>query len=390
MKLDESLIEKCKRDFRNMQSKKDFVSLLNYVKSTLHMDNEDNDEYPDFKVHHINQYTFSHFGKLRFKKFEIKKKSGGTRIIHAPHKGLKSILKVFNSLLQCVAITSNNSFGFTPNKSIVDNAKIHTNQNYVYNIDLKDFFFSFDQNRVKMMFYNPPYNIKNIRLCSFMATLVTHHIDENENPKLSDAVLTQGSPASPTLTNMLCYRLDNRLLGLSKRFNLNYSRYADDITFSGQTNVFRKVDFQKELLRIIEQDQNLTLNPKKTRLQSRGNKQEVTGLTVNTKVNVSQKYIKNMRLHLYLCEKYGCKKAAELVSKDICEAISGEKLLEIIKGKIDFIGMVKGKETPLVNKLYKRYFRLCTPKYNFDELIKIWEKEGIDIAMKKYNKDHGQ
>lgn len=372
-------------DFANLQSKEDLLVLLNNVKSYLHAEKNRDWEKQDYTLQYLNYYTYSNLCKKRYKKFEIPKKSGGFRVIHAPNTGLNGILKLLNIILQEISIMSDEAYGFVPNKSIVDNAKIHTNKNYVYNIDLKDFFFSFDQNRVKMMFYNSPYNIKNFRLCSFMATLVTHHIDEYENSKLSDAVLPQGSPASPTLTNMLCYNLDRRLNGLAKRFNVKYSRYADDITFSSERNVFIKKEFQEELTRIIEQDQNLKINPKKTRLQKKGNRQEVTGLTVNNGVNVSTKYIKSVRMYLYLCEKYSLKKAALLYSKDFVRETSTEKLLEILKGKIDFLSMVKGKSNNLVQNLYARLKAVEYPDTAMNDLLKLWEVEGIEIAMTKFN-----
>src|SRR5690606_27764009 len=117
-------------------------------------------------------------------------------------------------------------------------------------------------------------------------------------------VLPQGSPTSPILTNMLCRKLDRRLTGLAKRYNLTYTRYADDITFSSSHNIYNDEVFDKELKRIIEEDQNLVINPKKTRLQKAGYRQEATGLIVNDKVNVRKRYVKQIRMWLYYWEKY--------------------------------------------------------------------------------------
>ena len=372
-------------DFANMQSKEDLLVLLNKVKSYLYAEKNRDWGNQDYTIKYLNYYTYSKLCKKRYQKFEIPKKSGGFRVIHAPNPRLNSILKNLNVILQLVSITNDKAYGFMPNKSIVDNAKRHTNQNYVYNIDLKDFFFSFDQNRIKMMLHNAPYNIKNLSVCSFIATLVTHHIEENKGNKLSDAVLPQGSPTSPTLTNMLCYNLDRRLNGMAKRFNVTYSRYADDITFSSDRNVFRKEEFQAELVRIIEKDQNLEINPKKTRLQTKGNRQEVTGLTVNNQVNVISKYVKSVRMYLYYCEKYDIKKGSILYAKDIGKETSPEKLMNILRGKIDFLAMVKGKRNDLVQKLYTRYRALAQNDSTIKDVLKLWEIEGIELAMMKYN-----
>ena len=90
-----------------------------------------------------------------------------------------------------------------------------------------------------------------------LASLCTHPFEIEGEFK---TVLPQGAPTSPTITNILCIKLDKRLSGLAKRFKITYSRYADDITFSSDTNVFRKEEFISELHRIIEKDQNLVLH----------------------------------------------------------------------------------------------------------------------------------
>ena len=174
---------------------------------------------------------------------------------------------------------------------------------------------------------------------------------------------------------------------MAKRFNVTYSRYADDITFSSERNVFRKEEFQEELVRIIEQDQNLEINPKKTRLQTKGNRQEVTGLTVNNQVNVISKYVKSVRMYLYYCEKYDVKKASILYAKDSGKETSPEKLMNILRGKIDFLAMVKGKRNDLVQKLYTRYRALAHNDSTIKDVLKLWEIEGIELAMMKY-KEH--
>jgi retron-type reverse transcriptase len=135
--------------------------------------------------------------------------------------------------------------------------------------------------------------------------------NENEEwEKASRNVLPQGAPTSPVITNIVCQRLDYLLSGVAKRFGLKYSRYADDITFSSMHNVYQpKSEFLKELHRIIA-EQNFHIKESKTRLQKEGYRKEVTGLLVNEKVNVQQRYIKQMRMWLYYWEKYGYERAS--------------------------------------------------------------------------------
>ena len=118
-------------------------------------------------------------------------------------------------------------------------------------------------------------------------------------------VLPQGSPSSPILTNIVCQSLDRKLYRLAKEYKLHYSRYADDITFSGNCNVFqRNGEFLCKLRQIIEQ-QNFTINEKKTRLQKKSQRQEVTGLVVSERVNVPRQYVRSLDNLLYIWERYG-------------------------------------------------------------------------------------
>src|SRR5690606_14368924 len=123
-------------------------------------------------------------------------------------------------------------------------------------------------------------------------------------------VLPQGAPTSPVLTNAICERLDVRLHGVAKRFGMNYTRYADDLTFSSMHNTYeikpgvsakiyeKDSAFDQEVRRIIA-DQNFHIKESKVRLQKPGYRQEVTGLSVNNKINVSGRYVKQLRQWIF-------------------------------------------------------------------------------------------
>lgn len=275
--------------------------------------------------------------------------------------------------------------GFVYERSIVDNAAAHKGQHYVYNLDLKDFFHSFDRNRVKMGFLRKPFNLKNDKepIAFLLACLSTHPFEVNGEKKI---VLPQGSPTSPTITNILCKDLDRRLSGLAKRFNLTFTRYADDITFSSSHNVYNKEEFQIELKRIIEEDQQLQFNPAKTRLQKTGYRQEATGLILNEKVNVRRKYVKQLRMWLYLWEKYGYNHAAINFRKDYGLEKGHVKPADpnmdsVIAGKLEFLKMVKGADDPTFKKLQKRFLKLSPGSPRVDRILDAWETEGIDSAI---------
>ena len=372
-------------DFKSLKDKSELVGLLSRAKKELYGE----DAMP-FSVKSLNYHANPNNSRKRYHTFQIAKKTGGHRTIHAPTKGLKSLLRSLNLIISHIQEPHPTAYGFVPNRSIAGNAAQHVNKNYVYNIDLKDFFHAFDRNRVKMGFMQKPFNLKGDKepLAFLLASLCTHPLEIDGQVK---TVLPQGSPTSPSITNLLCIKLDTRLNGLAKRFGATYSRYADDITFSSSHNIYTNPEFLNELHRIIEDDQQLQINPKKTRLQKTGQTQEVTGLTVNEKVNVRRKYVKELRMWLYLWEKYGLKKASFLFAKDYKKQKGHVKqnlptFEVVLKGKLDFLKMVKGENDPTFNKLHNRFTRLYSEKAPLKDILDIWENQGIEDAMKVYYK----
>lgn len=391
MKLDSSQIKELREKFSSIKSKEDLVDVLNVANRHLK-----GDKCKEITLRKLNYYSNPSFCQKRYKTFEIAKKSGGKRVINAPVYGCKTILRSLNLILNCIYEPSEKATGFVPGKSIVDNAKLHTNKNYVYNIDLKDFFHSFDRNRVKIGFMYKPFNLngEKEKIAFLLASLCTHPFEIEGEERV---VLPQGSPTSPTITNILCSKLDRRLGGLAKRFGLEYSRYADDITFSSLHNVFKDADFQSELMRIIEEDQDLKLNEKKSRLQKRGYKQEVTGLIVNNQVNVARRYVKQIRMWLYYWERYGYDRANEIFLGDYMSDRGhvknlNAKLNNVLDGKLHFLKMVKGESDSTYIKLNKRFGKLSKSNSlresrvkKIDDVVGVILTKGLKQGLKLYD-----
>jgi RNA-directed DNA polymerase len=396
MKIENIHIEKIKTDFANMQNKKDLVAIINYAKEVLWKQNK-----KKVTIKGLSFYANPLLCKKRYSTFEVAKKSGGKRIINAPSKGFKLILRPLNLLLQCIAEPHHAAFGFVPEKSIVDNAKMHIGKNYIYNIDLKDFFHSFDRNRVKIGLMQAPFNLTGDKepLAFLLSCLCTHPFEING---ATQVVLPQGSPTSPTLTNILCRKLDIRLQGLANRFNTTYSRYADDITFSSNHNVFNDPIFLNELDRIIVADQKLEINPSKVRLQKKTIRQEVTGLTISeTKVNVNRKYIKDLRQYFHLIDNFGIAKAESIFTswykKEKGHVKQGNPNMQnVLAGKLDYLKMVKGGNDStyiLLKERYKHHYKIGDDMFaeqldinDIDKIMDKWESEGIEIAIKLFVK----
>lgn len=409
MKIEKIYIDQIKKGFKSLQNSEDLIRLLNEVNLILYGENASK-----FRLKSLTYYADPNKSKERYKTFTIKKKSGSVRIIHAPVKGLKSILQSLNFVLQCMYEPHFAATGFVLEKSIVDNAARHVGKNYVLNIDLKDFFHSFGRNRVKLGFMQEPFNLRGEkeRLAFLLASLCTHPFEIDGEKK---NVLPQGSPTSPALTNILCEKLDRRLNGLANRFGATYTRYADDITFSSMHNIFKDEGFNKELYRIIDEDNlfkfkdkqliigpKLVQNDKKTRLQKSGYRQEATGLIVNDKVNVRRRYVKQIRMWLYYWEKYGYEKAERIFKQDYIADKGHVKnmnstLINVLDGKLEFLRMVKGDEDGTFKGLRSRFEKLTemkskknNEKINLESVITTILNKGLNDGMKLFEKYRNQ
>lgn len=378
--------------FKNLSNLNDLVCLMNEVNLSL---------YPTSNPitiknigYYINREKLEKQGKVFYTTFSIPKKNGKERIISSPVTALKHYQQILNEIFKVVYKPHPNAFGFVNERSVVDNAKIHTNKKYVYNIDLKDFFPSFTKKWIYNFFlhefdFKSSKERRNVALA--ISTLVCF-TDE----KQSKQVLPQGAPTSPIISNMLCYKLDRRLNGLAKRFGLNYSRYADDITFSSQHNIYKKREifsinslFDIELRRIINEFQ-LHINETKVRLQVKGNRQEVTGVIVNQKCNVSRKYLKEIRQLLYVWEKYGYVTANELHKNNYKKDVDNiPELKDVLYGKIQYLKMVKGDSDTTYNMFNNSFRRLYqksnTKVVDINQLIQSMLSIGVNQALNAFD-----
>jgi hypothetical protein len=230
------------------------------------------------------------------------------------------------------------------------------------------------------------YEVVNIISALCCTELPVERPDDNGEPvEVLKNVLPQGAPTSPVITNIVCQRMDFLLSGVAKRFGLRYSRYADDITFSSLHNVYQKDgDFLKELDRIIA-EQGFQIKDAKTRLQKQGYRQEVTGLVVNDNVNVQKRYNKQLRMWLYYWERYGYDKANNFFQQQYW-ADKGHtkkgmpKMENVIKGKLDYLKMVKGTSNEAYLTLKKRFEGLIPvitqSKKTFDQIVVLKSETG--------------
>lgn len=301
----------------------------------------------------------------KYLEFEVPKKSGRTRKISAPSTALKIIQRKLSQVLYSVYEPKASVHGFVPDRSILTNAKPHVRKRFVLNIDLKDFFDSIHFGRVRGVFMAPPCNLpKDVstvlaQICCFSRKL------------------PQGAPTSPVVSNMVCARLDSQLRLLAKEHHCTFTRYADDITFSTTLPVFPKrlayidSDLEKDEEKVvlggklvsIVRENGFEINWKKVRLQHKSHHQEVTGITVNEFPNVKRKFIREISMMLHIWDKYGLESARKKHTELISDAlkISEEEVSdfrEVLRGKINFLGMIRGKEDPIYLKYFGWYCSL--------------------------------
>ncbi len=307
----------------------------------------------------------------KYKTFEIDKKNGQKRTISAPIDKLKQLQENLASLLsECLKeIDGNNktlSHGFKDGYSIITNAKCHQNRRHVLNFDLEDFFGSIHFGRVRGYFIKN----NNFELSEKVATIIAQIC-------CHDNKLPQGSPCSPVVSNLIAHILDINLVNEAKKNNCFYSRYADDITFS--TN---KKEFPKKIARINKSNEfelhpkimrvlkhcHFNVNTDKTRLQHESQRQVVTGLVVNNKVNIRRDYYLKSRalVHNYLT--YGNYKIQseispfDITTEEDIDLATPEKLggilshINLVKESSDLRSYTEKRNNPTqFRKMYKDF-----------------------------------
>lgn len=294
----------------------------------------------------------------RYHTFKIpKKKKGEFREISSPVRQLKNIQYLIKIILEEIYKPKECVMGFVKQRSVVDNAKKHLNRCYVQNLDIKDFFPSVSQEMILRCLHFT-YKI-NSKVASMIARLCCIRREDGS------IVLPQGSPTSPIIANMVFEKLDDAIMILAKDFHLDYTRYADDMTFSGEYNAFKdEGSFMKRLSSIIEQN-GFKLNPDKKRIQKHGSRQEVTGIIISSKTNVRRKYVKEIRVMLHNWEFNGYEQANKCFSECYIKKVRKKypnppDIKNVLDGKLEYLKMVKGIGDMTYLRLKERFDRLVS------------------------------
>lgn len=303
--------------------------------------------------HVIRKFQPARVRAASYVEFAIPKKAGGTRTISAPVKPLKDAQRAVGALLQSLFTPSNAAAGFIAGRSVAYNARHHLHQSCMLNLDLENFFPSITKAMVRTALRQELSDrITSSEVINMICNLCTV---PNE---AGIEVLPQGAPTSPVLSNIVLKRLDRRLSAFAAAHGYNYTRYADDITFSHDRPIRRFSPFFMDKIRAMIEDCGLKINGRKTSLRVKGERLEVTGLTVGEKVNVSRRYVKQLRTLLHLWEQFGYDRAQQIYRNDFCQG-TGKELRMVVYGKINYLSMIKGKDDSTYIGYRNRFRRLA-------------------------------
>lgn len=282
----------------------------------------------------------------RYERLSIRSGKGKPRTVFQPEPRLLRMQRRLNHHLQAVyfRIRPESVYGFVRSPTdfakqytIVTNAQNHVGRKYVINADIFRFFPSVKGEAVRNLFLRAPFEF-DIQLASAVALLC-----------LYKNWLPTGAPTSPVISNLICLELDQELEALARAHGYVYTRYADDLSFSGDTHPEKDgklVDghgFRRELESSLGRH-GFQLNRKKYRVQTKQSRQSVTGLTVNEKVNVPRKYQRRLRAIRHNIMVSGMLESSAIYyGRSQVNIRDVQKFIAVIRGKTEYVRMVQGE-----------------------------------------------
>ena len=273
-------------------------------------------------------YAVSNNLSKHYRKVRLPKKSGGYRNLSIPDKLLKTIQKRIADVLLIHMPVSKYAKAYRFGCSTLRNAKNHVNKPVVLKLDILHFFDSIRYTTVKDLVFPKQIYAEPIRI---LLTMLCYYKD----------ALPQGAPSSPVITNIILYEFDEQVGQWCKDRKITYTRYCDDMTFSGDFAPADVIAFIRKTLR----NRNFLLNEQKIHIQYAGQQQVVTGIVVNEKLSIPADYRRKLRQELYYCRKFGIENHLQQIQSSIPEDIYRRQLL----GKINYVLQVHPKDSNLLS-----------------------------------------
>jgi RNA-directed DNA polymerase len=251
-----------------------------------------------------------------------KASSGSFRLIEAPKPRLKQLQRRLLDEILLHIPPHEAAHGFRPGRSVISFVAPHVGRTIVLKMDLRDFFVSISSARVMAIYLTAGYPEPVARLltglCTNMVPLLVWNqagpleLDPSRSPAGWQARrlyrqphLPQGAPTSPTLANLAAHRLDVRLAALAQAAQANYTRYADDLVFSGGDSFARSIGRFPTHVAAIALEEGFSVQHRKTRVMRQGGRQRAAGVVINQKTNVSRDDYDQLKAILYNCVRHG-------------------------------------------------------------------------------------
>jgi len=241
----------------------------------------------------------------------IRKRSGGSRLIEAPKPKLKRVQRQILAGILDLVPPHPVAHGFVTGRSIRSNASPHVGQRVVVKLDLENFYPTVSLNRVTAIFRSLGYSreaaiwLGRLTTSVLPASLVRQSSQNRNLQPYLGRRLPQGAPTSPALANLSAFSLDLRLSGLARSFGAQYTRYADDLTFSGDEQFLRSLAVFLPLVSQIVRAERFKLNKRKRKIIRSSQRQTVTGVVVNARTNVARRDFDTLKAILTNCVRRG-------------------------------------------------------------------------------------
>ena len=259
-------------------------------------------------------YAVSNNLKGHYRKVLIPKKSGGYRKLSVPDEVMKRIQRQISDVLLIHMPISRYAKAYRFGSTTMKNARLHVGKPVVLKLDILHFFDSIRYSDMKDKVFPAEIYAENIRI---LLAMLCYYKD----------FLPQGAPTSPAITNILMYKFDETVGTWCQERGIAYTRYCDDMTFSGDFDPAEAIWFVRQELRKM----GFLLNEQKTRIQRSGQQQTVTGIVVNEKMSIPADYRRKLRQELYYCRKFGIQEHLQKMGLEISEDAYRMQLMGRVK-----------------------------------------------------------
>jgi hypothetical protein len=277
----------------------------------------------------------------------LTKAGGGNRLIESPKRRLKGLQRqILDGILENIPAHPA-VHGFVKGRSIQTFAAPHVARAVVLRMDLKNFFPSFGAPRIQAFFRTLGYPESVADLLGGICTTATPReiCQQLADETYSRRHLPQGSPSSPAAANLCAYRMDCRLSGLAKSAGADYTRYADDLAFSGDGEFQRRAERFSIHAAAVLLEEGLAVNHRKTRIMRPGVRQHLAGLVINQHANVQRKDFDALKATLTNCIRLG----PETQNRDGLGAFQAH-----LNGRIGFVEMINPEKGKRLRRIYEK------------------------------------